>query len=139
MKRILTLSFLPISRDMALLLLRLVIGLSLFVKHGIEKLTGFSGMQQHFPDPLHVGVTFGLTYATLTDGICSLLVILGLASRLSAFLIVFNLLVVFIFLHHFSFMDGHAELVWAYTGGFLAILISGPGKYSLDNRFFGTK
>ncbi len=134
MKKILTLSFIPVNNNLALFLLRVMLGLSLFVKHGIEKLTNFSGMQQHFPDPIHVGPTFGLIFAMLTDGICSLLVIVGLGTRLASFLIVFNLLVVFVFLHHFSFMDGHAELIWAYIGGFLTILITGPGKFSIDNQ-----
>ncbi len=135
MKKILTLSFIPLNNNFALFILRIMLGLSLFVKHGIEKLTNFSGMQQHFPNPLHVGVTFGLSFAMLADGICSLLVIIGLGTRLAAFIIVFNLLVVFIFLHHFSFMDGHAELVYAYIGGFLTVLVAGPGKYSIDNQW----
>jgi len=134
MKKILNLSFIPINNDLGLLALRIMIGLSLFTKHGIEKLTNFSGMQQHFPDPIHVGPTIGLSFALLSDGICSILVIIGFGTRIASFLIFFNLLVVFLFLHHFSFMDGHAELVYAYMAGFLALVIAGPGKYSLDKK-----
>jgi hypothetical protein len=30
---------------------------------GLEKLTGYSTMVQHFPDPLHVGAHFSLAFA----------------------------------------------------------------------------
>ena len=138
MKKIITLDFLPVNRDLALLLLRVLVSFSLFYKHGIEKLTGFSNMQTHFPDPLHIGATPGLIFALLTDGICSLLIIFGIATRLAALLIVINLMVVFILLHNGSFADGHAELVYVYLSSFLCILFAGAGKYSLDNRLFKT-
>lgn len=134
MKKFLKLSFIPQNFDFGLLLLRIFLGFSLFYKHGIEKIFSFSEMQTHFPDPLHIGATPGLIYAMLSDGICSILIILGLATRLAALMVAFNLFVVFAFLHGFSFVDGHAELVYAYLGGFLTILITGPGKYSMDNK-----
>ncbi len=134
MKKILQLNFIPANTDVALLVLRLWIGFALFAKHGIEKFANFSQMQQHFPDPLHVGSTFSLSFALLTDGICSLLIILGFATRLAALFIVINLLVVFITMHQFSFAKEHAELVYLFLGSVLSILIAGPGKYSLDQK-----
>ena len=95
MKKLITLNFLPVNIDLALLLLRILVSFSLFYKQGIEKLTGFSNMQTHFPDPLHIGVTPGLIFALITDGICSLLIIFGIATRLAALLIVINLTVIF--------------------------------------------
>ena len=95
-------------------------------------------MQTHFPDPLHIGVTPGLIFALITDGICSLLIIFGIATRLAALIIVINLTVVFILMHKGSFVEAHAELVYVYLSSFLCILFAGAGKYSLDNRFFKT-
>jgi putative oxidoreductase len=123
----------PSNRDAGLLVLRVWMGISLFVMHGIEKLFHFHNMIGHFPDPLHVGALTGLIFATLSDGISSLLVMLGLATRLSALIIVINLLVVFAFMHGFSFQQDHAQLVYVYLGGYLAILLAGPGKFSLDH------
>ena len=134
MKKILNLSFIPANVDLALLILRLWAGISLFGKHGIEKFTNFSQMQQHFPNPLHVGVTVSLIFALISDGICSLLVMLGIATRLAALFIVINLLVVFITMHHFSFGQDHAELVYVYLGCYLTIMFAGAGKYSVDSR-----
>ena len=136
MKKLLMLNFLPVNRDLAMLLLRILVGFSLFYKHGIEKLTGFSNMQTYFPDPFHIGVTPGLMFALLTDGVCSLLIIVGLATRLAALLIIFNLSVVFFFLHNGSIVDAHAEMGYVYLAAFLCILLAGAGKYSIDNKLF---
>jgi len=134
MKKILSLSFIPVNTDIALLVLRLWIGFGLFAKHGIEKFTNFSQMQQHFPDPLHLGSTISLSAALLADGICSLLIIIGLGTRLAAFVIVINLLVVFITMHEFSFAKEHAELVYLFLGTILSLFIAGPGRYSIDQK-----
>lgn len=134
MKKYLQLSFIPASIDFGLLTLRVWMGVSLFVRHGIEKLFGFNGMLSHFPDPIHIGPVPSLIWATLADGICSILVIVGLFTRLGSAVIVINLLVVFGVLHGFSFMEGHAQLVYVYLGGYLAIFFAGPGKYSIDRR-----
>jgi putative oxidoreductase len=139
MKKIFKMVFFAANSDLALLLLRSWVAFSLFYKHGIEKLTGFSDMASHFPDPIHIGPKPGLAYALITDGICSILVIAGLATRLSALLIVINLLVVFVFLHGFSFVEGHAELVYVYLGVFMTLAIYGGGKYSMDHRLRNLK
>ena len=119
-----------------LLALRFFAGLSLFLKHGLEKLTGYSTMVQHFPDPIHIGAHAGLAFALLIDGICSLLVILGLLTRPAAVIILINLLTAFFFVHHAALIsNGHVELVWVYIGAFLAVLLAGPGRFSIDARF----
>jgi putative oxidoreductase len=124
------------ATSVGLLLLRVLAGLSLFLKHGVEKLTGYSTMVQHFPDPIHIGPHAGLAYALLSDGICSVLVMLGLATRPAAFVILINLLTAFFLVHHAAFFsNGHVELVWVYISVFSALLITGPGRFSLDARF----
>ena len=133
MKKFLLMTFIPASPDLGLLVLRIWAGLSLFRLHGIEKIVNFQGMLSHFPDPLHIGALPGLLVATLSDAICSILVMLGLMTRLSSLIIVINLAVVFIFLHNFSFMQEHAQLVYLYLGIFLTILAAGPGKISIDH------
>ncbi len=119
-----------------LLILRVGAGLSLFLKHGVEKLTGYSTMVQHFPDPIHIGAHAGLAWALLSDGICSLLVVAGLFTRPAAGVILINLMAAFFFVHHAAFFtNGHVELVWVYMAVFGAILLTGAGRYSIDARF----
>jgi putative oxidoreductase len=90
-------------------------------------------MVQHFPDPIHVGAHAGLAFALLSDGICSVLVTIGLATRPASAIIVFNLLVAFFFVHHAAYLtDGHVELVVVYIIVFAALLFTGPGRFSVD-------
>jgi putative oxidoreductase len=125
----------PQAFALGLLILRLGAGLDLFLNHGLEKLTGYSTMVHHFPDPLHVGAHFGLAFALLSDGICSVLVLLGLLTRPASAIILINLFTVFIFVHHATFYkDSHGELVMLYIAVFAAILFTGPGRFSLDAR-----
>lgn len=134
MKRILNLSFIPVNTDLALLVLRVWLGFGVFVRHGIEKITDFSKMQEHFPDPAGIGPTASLSFALVSDAICSILIIIGLATRLSAAFISVNLLAAFGLLFKFSIDKPHSELAFVYLGGFIVILLAGAGKYSVDNK-----
>ena len=125
-------------QDLGLLALRLTVPTSLFLKHGLEKLTGFHAMSLHFPNPLHVGVIPSLVFATIADGICMPLLILGLGTRWAALWSMINLFIAWAFVHHFLFFGrggDHGELVFVYIGVMLTLFITGPGKYSLDARF----
>lgn len=135
MNRFLQLSFLPRNYDFALLVLRVWLGFDLFFRHGVEKIAHFSQMSAHFPDPVHIGPRLSLAFALLSDGICSLLVVLGLATRLAALIIVINLAVAFALVHHFALSGrGSGELPFVFLGGFLAVLIAGPGRFSVDRN-----
>src|SRR5579884_4265989 len=135
MRKLLQLSFLPRSADFGLLVLRLWLGSSLFLKHGLEKITGFSQMAAHFPDPVHIGPVPSLAFALLSDAICSILAMIGVATRLAALIITVNTGVAFTLVHHMRFSGpGGGELPWVYMGGYLAIVLAGPGRYSVDGK-----
>jgi len=125
------------SLDAGLLLLRVSLGLSLFLKHGAEKIMHFSRMAQRFPDPVHIGSHASLVFALISDAICSLLVVLGLGTRVAAFIIFINIGVALYFVHHLAFHTDHGELIVAYMGGFLALIFTGAGRFSLDWKFWG--
>jgi putative oxidoreductase len=123
------------TTDRGLLLLRVGAGLSLFIKHGVEKLTGYSRMVQHFPDPVHIGAHAGLAFALLSDGICTLLIAAGLFTRPASAVVLINLLTAFFFVHHAAYLTNpHVELILIYMIAIAAILIMGPGKLSIDAR-----
>lgn len=135
MKKSLTAGPASSGTDIGLLALRIWIGLSLFLKHGLEKITHFSHMSRHFPDPVHIGSHASLIFALVSDAICSLLVVFGLATRVAAFIVFVNLGVAFFLVHHYAFHSEHGELVFVYMGGFLALIFTGAGRFSLDGRF----
>lgn len=131
----LELGFLPINHDLALLVLRIMMGVPLFLKHGLEKITNFSQMAAHFPDPVHIGPVPSLAFAMFSDAICSLLIILGLGTRLAALIVAINLVVAFSLVHRFAFFGPHnGELAFVYLGECLTLLIAGGGRFSLDSR-----
>ena len=122
-----------LATSIGLFLLRVFAGLSLFLKHGLEKLGGYSTMVQHFPDPIHIGAHASLAFALLSDGICSLLVILGVATRLAALIILINVGTAFLLVHHAAFFSNrNVELVALYAIIFAAIVFTGPGRFSID-------
>jgi putative oxidoreductase len=123
--------------DIGLLLLRVISGLSLFIKHGVEKLTNHAHMASHFPDPVHIGRHPSFLVAMFSDAICSLLVVLGLGTRVAAFIIFMNLGVALYFVHHLAFRTEHVEMMVAYMAGFVALVFTGAGRFSLDWKFWG--
>jgi putative oxidoreductase len=136
-RRILLMKGFALRRDCGLLALRLFTALPLFLKHGTEKLFRFHHMAAHFPDPLHIGPVPSLLFATLSDGICTLLLIFGLATRWAALIIFINVGVAFALVHHFAIFGpqgDHGELIVLYLGATFTLLLSGAGKYSVDAR-----
>ena len=137
MSGFLRMRFLPQSTDAGLLALRLIACLSLFLKHGTEKLFSFSAMNAHFPGAAILGVSPLLLLATLSDGICSLLMLVGLATRWAALVTLVNIFGAWAVIHHFAFFGhgaDHGELIVVYLAAFVALLLAGPGRFSLDAR-----
>jgi putative oxidoreductase len=128
--------FVPRSTDAGLLALRLLIGGSLFIKHGWEKLSNFPGMAAHFQDPIHIGPVPSLVIALIADGICSILVMAGLLTRWAALFAAVNVGVAWGLVHHFAYFSkqqgDHGELCVLYIIALFAVFLSGPGRFSID-------
>lgn len=136
MKGLLQMKFFPANTDLALLVLRITVMLSLFIKHGIEKAFTFSAMVSTFPDPIGIGRGPSLFIAMIADSICSVLMVIGLGTRWAALISFINLMVAWIFVHHFKYFGkntDHVELVFVYLAVLLTLFLSGAGKYSVDN------
>ena len=135
LKRFLLLKAIPTRPNCGLLALRLTSGLLLFLRHGTEKLLHFQTMAAHFPDPLHIGVLPSLIFATLSDGICSVLVVLGLATRWVALIIFVNIGTAWIFVHHHVLsgpQGDHGEMMVLYLAAMATLFLTGAGSHSLD-------
>ncbi|MGC1783295.1 MAG: DoxX family protein [Acidobacteriaceae bacterium] len=123
--------------DFGLLVLRIFLGVNLFWRHGLEKITHFSQISSHFPDPIHIGSHASLIYALISDAICSVLVVFGLGTRVAAFIVFVNIGAAFLLVLHHPFLSGRGEPVLLYIGGFLALVFTGGGALSLDWKFWG--
>ena len=135
--RILNAKFVPKSTDAGLLLLRVGAGLILFLRHGWEKVSLLTLINPKFPDPLHIGHNTTWVLAMLSDGICSLLIILGVGTRWLSLYCFFNIFIAWALVHHFTFLGkspgaDHGELIALYLIAFAALMVAGPGRYSID-------
>jgi putative oxidoreductase len=139
LKRILNLEFLPTSADMALLTLRAGLGLSMLLLHGWGKFQGFAAKADRFPDPLGVGHTASLSLTVFAEVLCAALLVVGFLTRFAATSVAITMGVAFFIVHHGKLLgEGNGELAFIYLIGAVALLIAGPGRYSLD-RFTGGK
>lgn len=121
--------------DAGLLILRIALALLMMV-HGWSKLQGFAQMSGSFPDPMGVGSSVSLTLAIFAELGCSVLLLLGALTPLALIPLGFTMLVA-AFLIHGGDPWAKKELAVMYLLGYLALLVSGPGRYSVDGKLFG--
>lgn len=119
------------TSDVGLLVLRVGIGLMMLLRHGWPKLASFSEIMDSFPDPLGVGSTMSLTLAVFGEAVCSVLIILGVATRFSALPFLITMLVA-AFVVHGGDPWARKELALSYAVPALTLLLTGPGRFSVD-------
>lgn len=117
--------------NIALLVLRLVAG-ALMLTHGFGKLQFLFGNEPiQFHDPIGVGEVTSLILAVFAEFLCSILLIVGLGTRLVVIPLLFTMMVA-VFVIHINDGIGKQELPLLYAIIFIAIAITGAGKYSFD-------
>lgn len=120
--------------DSATLFMRIFVG-AMMLTHGIGKLQNYNAIVNSFPDPLGISSAASFTLITLAEVGCSVLIIMGLFTRLATLPLIFGMYVAtFLAFPDKSFAEG--ELSFVYMGIYIMLLISGGGKYALDALFF---
>lgn len=117
--------------DLGLLLLRLGAGGLLLFAHGWGKLIHFNERSATFADPIGLGPFVSLALVVFAEVVCSALVMIGLATRLATIPILIFFMVA-AFVQHAADPWAKRELPLVYAVAFVAILMIGPGRYSLD-------
>lgn len=130
MKKLLSTSYQEWAFDTMMFLIRISFGGLMLVNHGFQKMVNFSRLQHVFSDPFHIGSKFSLMLVIFAEVFCALLVVAGLFTRLAVLPLVFSIGVAFFLTHNHNF--DKAELDALFLAGFLAILLCGPGRASLD-------
>lgn len=151
MKKALGLAFLPLNRDLGLLIFRVVLASLVIRLHGWGKLTGWANEPLHQPNlfaleglrkefhtfPNYIGISSELSYTLVTwfETFGCMMIIVGLCTRLNALGMFITLMIAWYFHHHMRFAGPNAgEVAFAYGFGFLLLVLSGAGRYSLDRR-----
>ena len=125
-------------QDLAPLLLRIAIGV-VFVAHGYQKvfdmgMVNVAGFLGSLGVPLPLFFAYVVSYVELLGGAA---LILGLLTHWASKLLAINMLAA-LFLMHITkgifVTNGGYELVLALLAGTLSLMITGAGKWSVDQR-----
>ena len=94
--------------SIGLLVLRIWLGGTLLINHGLGKLTSFQSMSSGFPDPLGVGHATSLALVVFAEAIGAILLVLGLVTRFAALIIAINMAVAFFCVHKMALSGEHS-------------------------------
>ena len=114
-----------------LLVLRLAAPAMMAIGHGWGKLTSFTDRADSFPDPLGVGSTVSMGLAVFAEFFCSILVALGLLTRLAVIPLITTMAVAALMIHR-NDPWSDKEMAVLYLVVFVTLLLTGPGRYSID-------
>lgn len=118
------------TKDVGLLVLRIGIGLLMLFPHGYAKVVGFTQYMDKFADPIGLGSTFSLVLTVFAEVVCSILIMLGIKTRIFATPLLITMLVA-AFIVHASDPWKVKEKAILFALGYLVIVITGGGKYSV--------
>ena len=126
-------------REFVPLVLRLMLGMTLFFSHGLPKITAPERWEREGEAMANLGITFAPVFwgfmAGATETLAGFLFIIGLAVRPSALVMVWVMFVVSVnnLANAGNLTGGRAHGV-DFAAGAIALLILGAGAYSLDRK-----
>lgn len=103
----------------------------LMIPHGYDKLIHFSTYSKQFINFMGIGANASLALTILAELVCPFLMGIGLFTRIAAFIAAFNMIVAVVKGHN-SQIFGEGEHAALYVVGFLAVMLLGPGRISVD-------
>lgn len=132
--RLLTPARQTLLNDVALLWMRLYAAGVMLIAHGWPKLANFTERMHTFRDPIGIGSPASFALATFAEFFCSILVILGLGTRLALTQLIATMTVAVIVTGG-NIVGGResSEFPFLFLGAFVALILLGPGRISLDH------
>lgn len=124
--------------DLGLFVLRAGFGGLMVLGHGWGKVAHYSTMADKFMDPLGLGPHVSLALAAFAEFFAALLVVLGLFTRPALVVLVIEMGVA-AFIQHAGAELAVAEKALLYFTAFASLLLTGPGRFSLDHLIFGRR
>ena len=106
--------------------------------HGIQKLQMYDKLSKGFPDPIGLGSELSVNLAIGAELGCSILLIVGLLTRLSLIPLAFTMIVAG-FIVHSADTWKIKELAFFYLACYVGLFITGPGALSVDGLLFQKK
>ncbi len=119
------------ARDVGLLIFRVCVGGLMIVGHGYPKWASYGEKAGGFADPFGLGAEMSLALAVSAEFFCAMLVVVGLATRLAALPLVITMATA-AFIAHAGDPFADKEMALLYGTCFLTLVLTGPGRLSLD-------
>lgn len=116
---------------LGLFILRVGFSIMLLI-HGIQKVEILFSSPTNFADPIGIGSTLTLILVLIAEVICTVLIIVGIKTRIATIPIIILMLVA-VFIVHKGDPILARELAILYLVAFSAIGLSGGGRISLKN------
>ncbi len=120
--------------NVALFLLRVTAGV-LMAHHGYQKFANFSEIEPQFMEFLGLSKKISLGLVVFSELFCSVLLILGVATRFVLVPLIITMIVA-VFSAHAGEIFGKGETAFLYLAIYVTLLLKGAGKYSADNFLF---
>lgn len=130
MKKLLSVSYRDWAFNIAMLLLRVCAGV-LMIPYGYDKLVHFAEKKAIFTNFMGIGSPLSLALVVFAEFFCSMLIILGLFTRLAVIPLVISMSVVVFKVNHADIFGKNEHGAFFLTI-FLALFLCGPGKVSAD-------
>ena len=130
MKRLTSINYSNGAFNVAMLLLR-VAAAALVIPHGYDKLVHFAEKKSTFMNFMGMGSTLSLALVIFAEFFCSILLIIGVFSRLVVIPLIIVMSVALFQAHNFDVFNT-GEKAALFLACFLTILLCGPGKISVD-------
>lgn len=126
----------PNLLEITLAILRIALGVFMLT-HGWPKMEMLlEGGPVRFSDPIGIGKMPSLILTVFAELFCSVLLVLGLLTRLAVIPLIITM-VVAVFVVHGNHPFGKQEMGLLYLLGYLVILARGSGKFSIDHLIRG--
>ncbi len=137
MKKLFSTSYNPELVHFLLLGLRILIAIFMLT-HGYSKMTRLIAGEMRFGDPIGIGPGPSLFLAVFAEVICSVLLLIGLGTRLATIPLIITMLVA-AFIAHGDDPFSNKEKALLFVLVYFTILVLGAGKYSVDQWIAGRK
>lgn len=131
MKRFFSTNYSAGAFNAGMFLLRLIVGV-LMMTHGYDKLVHFNELSGQFMSFLGLGSKVSLILCIFAEFFCSILLIIGLFTRLATIPLIITMCVIIFMVNKGNIIE-KSELVTVYLGAYLLLLFVGPGRISVDS------
>ncbi|MES2418336.1 MAG: DoxX family protein [Bacteroidota bacterium] len=131
MKRLFNVGAASCTTDTVILIARVGIA-ALMLSHGLPKMMALlSSEPVQFMPVMGMSAEFSLALAVFAEVICSILILMGFATRLATIPLIITMLIA-VFFVHLADPFAKMELALHYLLVYIILLITGSGKYSVD-------